>query len=97
VAEIAGFDTSIDTARAQSSLTTTIDLFPGLEGSKNPEFWTGLRPMTPDNAPIISATKLKKLYINTGHGVLGWTMSCGSSQIIADIITNKQPSISLEG
>ncbi len=97
MAETAGFDTSIDTARAQSLVTTAVKLFPEVEGSNDPEFWTGLRPMTPDNAPVIGITQIKNLYVNTGHGVLGWTMSCGSGQIIADIISNKQPKISLEG
>jgi D-amino-acid dehydrogenase len=97
MAETAGFDTSIDMARAQSILKATVELFPDLEGSNDPEYWAGLRPMTPDNAPVIGLTKLKNLYVNTGHGVLGWTMSCGSGQIIADIISGKKPSINLEG
>ncbi|MGY9014521.1 MAG: D-amino acid dehydrogenase [Rhodospirillales bacterium] len=97
MAETAGFDTSIDAARAQSLLKTTVELFPDLEGSNDPEYWTGLRPLTPDNAPVIGATKLKNLYVNTGHGALGWTMSCGSGQIIADMISDNEPTIDLEG
>ena len=78
-------------------LKTTAELFPDLEGSNDPEYWTGLRPMTPDNARVIGATKLKNLYVNTGHGVLGWTMSCGSGQIIPDMISDNEPTIDLEG
>jgi D-amino-acid dehydrogenase len=84
MAETAGFDTSVDPTRAGSILKTTLDLFPDLDGTKDPEFWAGLRPMTPDNVPLIGRTKIKNLFVNSGHGVLGWTMSCGSGQIIAD-------------
>jgi D-amino-acid dehydrogenase len=97
MAETAGFDTSIDPARAGSILKTTLELFPELDGTQDPEYWAGLRPMTPDNAPIIGATKIKNLFVNTGHGVLGWTMSCGSGQIIADLVSGEQPGIDMEG
>ena len=53
--------------------------------------------MTPDGTPIIGQTDLKNLYLNTGHGTLGWTMSCGSGSLISDIITHQTPSISLDG
>jgi D-amino-acid dehydrogenase len=61
------------------------------------EFWTGLRPMTPDGPPIIGKTPYPNLYLNTGHGTLGWTMSAGSGKLIADIISDNEPKISLEG
>jgi D-amino-acid dehydrogenase len=97
MAETDGFDTSVDQVRARSILKTTLELFPELDGTKDPEYWAGLRPMTPDNAPIIGATKIKNLFVNTGHGVLGWTMSCGSGQIIADLVSGQQPKIDMEG
>ncbi|GAA5232140.1 hypothetical protein GCM10025794_32030 [Massilia kyonggiensis] len=56
-------------------------------------FWTGLRPMTPDSTPIVGATPLKNLFLNTGHGTLGWTMACGSASVIADLVSGKVPAI----
>ncbi|MBT3765662.1 MAG: D-amino acid dehydrogenase [Rhodospirillales bacterium] len=97
MAETAGFDTSVDPTRAGSILKTTLDLFPDLDGTKDPEFWAGLRPMTPDNVPLIGRTKIKNLFVNSGHGVLGWTMSCGSGQIIADLVSGKEPGIDMDG
>ena len=61
------------------------------------QFWTGLRPMTPDGTPIIGATKFDNLFINTGHGTLGWTMACGSGKLLSDIIMGQPTQISLEG
>jgi D-amino-acid dehydrogenase len=74
----------------------TTQLFPGGDLSRA-EFWTGLRPMTPDSTPIVGRTPHRNLFLNTGHGTLGWTMACGSGQLLADIITGRSPSISLEG
>ena len=74
------------------------DLFPqAADMNSNDEFWTGLRPMTPDGTPIIGKTPYSNLYLNTGHGTLGWTMSAGSGKLIADIISNIKPKISLDG
>ena len=60
---------------------------------KKASFWTGLRPMTPDGTPIIGPTRLPNLWLNTGHGTLGWTMSCGSARVLADLMSGKQPDI----
>jgi glycine/D-amino acid oxidase-like deaminating enzyme len=57
------------------------------------EFWTGLRPMTPDSTPIIGATRWANLYLNTGHGTLGWTMACGSARVMADLVTGRAADI----
>ena len=62
-------------------------------GDERAEFWTGLRPMTPDSTPIIGATAYPELFLNTGHGTLGWTMSCGAGQLVADLVTGRQPAI----
>ncbi|MBP7568377.1 MAG: FAD-dependent oxidoreductase, partial [Burkholderiaceae bacterium] len=56
-------------------------------------FWAGLRPMTPDGTPVVGATPVANLYLNTGHGTLGWTMACGSGQLLADLITGQAPAI----
>jgi D-amino-acid dehydrogenase len=70
------------------------DLFPGCGDLKAAEFWTGLRPMTPDGTPIVGATAYPELYLNTGHGTLGWTMACGSGRVLADLVTGRNPAIS---
>jgi len=61
------------------------------------EGWTGLRPMTPDGTPIIGASRYDNLFLNTGHGTLGWTMACGSGRAVADVVLGKQPEISFDG
>lgn len=96
MAELSGFDLSLKPARRETLEMVTRELFDGgdLSGAK---FWTGLRPMTPDGTPIIGKTKFDNLFINTGHGTLGWTMACGSGKVIADIITHTTPQISLDG
>lgn len=96
MAELAGFDLSLNPARRATLEMVTNDLFAGGD-LPNAKFWTGLRPMTPDGTPIIGATAFDNLFINTGHGTLGWTMACGSGKLMADIITGKTPDISLEG
>ena len=74
------------------------DLFPqAADMNSDDEFWTGLRPMTPDGPPIIGKTPYSNLYLNTGHGTLGWTMSAGSGKLIADIVSDNEPKIELEG
>jgi len=73
-------------------------LFPyATEECDDMKFWAGLRPNTPDGPPIIGSTPYSNLYLNTGHGTLGWTMSLGSGKLLADIISGIEPEISLEG
>ncbi|HEX6243586.1 MAG TPA: FAD-dependent oxidoreductase, partial [Polyangiales bacterium] len=55
--------------------------------------WTGLRPATPNNVPVIGRTRLRNLYLNTGHGTLGWTLACGSASLIADVISGRAPRV----
>ena len=69
------------------------DLFPGGGDVKQASFWTGLRPMTPDSTPIVGATPLSNLFLNTGHGTLGWTMAAGSASVIADLVSDRAPAI----
>jgi len=73
------------------------DLFPGGFERKEMSFWTGMRPMTPDGTPIVGASPIRKLYLNTGHGTFGWTMSLGSGRLLADLIHGRAPAIDTEG
>ena len=96
MAELMGFDLRLNPRRRATREKVTRELFPGgdLEGAL---FWTGLRPMTPVGTPLVGATPLENLYLNTGHGTLGWTMTCGSAQLLADLISGRQPAIRTEG
>ncbi len=93
MAEIAGFNTELNPRRRETLEMVVNDLFPGAGNTAAASFWTGLRPMTPDGTPIVGRTGLRNLYINTGHGTLGWTMSCGSAQLLSDIISARRPAI----
>ena len=73
------------------------DLFPGGGDVSRATFWTGLRPMTPDGPPLIGGTRYGNLYLNTGHGTLGWTMAAGSARVLADVISGRRPEIDLAG
>ena len=93
MAELAGFDLALNPRRRETLEMVVNDLFPGSGDVERAEFWTGLRPMTPDSTPIIGATAYPELFLNTGHGTLGWTMSCGAGQLVADLVTGCQPAI----
>ena len=93
MAEINGFDHSLNIRREETLLMVLKQLFPDASDVSDAHFWTGLRPATPDGTPIVGKTSYKNLYTNTGHGTLGWTMSCGSAQLLTDIISNKTPKI----
>jgi D-amino-acid dehydrogenase len=73
------------------------DLFPSAGDLAGAEPWAGLRPMTPDNPPVIGTTPYRNLFLNTGHGTLGWTMACGSGQLLADLVSGRTPEIDLSG
>ena len=92
-AEIAGFDTSLRLSRREPLEHSVKDLFGGGGKWEDVTFWTGLRPMTPDGPPIIGKTPVDGLYLNTGHGTLGWTMACGSGRVLSDIISGRPPDI----
>ncbi|POM20561.1 D-amino acid dehydrogenase small subunit [Burkholderia cepacia] len=93
MAEIVGFDKKLRSARRETLEMCVNDLFPGGGDTSKATFWTGLRPMTPDGTPIVGRTPVSNLFLNTGHGTLGWTMSCGSGQLLADLISGKMPAI----
>ncbi|NQV48316.1 MAG: D-amino acid dehydrogenase [Rhodospirillaceae bacterium] len=96
-ADLTGYDLSIDDRRARMVLDAALELFPGAGNSAEPEFWAGLRPKTPDSVPVIGPTRYDNLFLNTGHGTLGWTMACGSGRFIADMISGKTPKIDMLG
>jgi len=96
MAELGGFDLRLNPRRRETLELVVNDLFPGGDVS-GAAFWTGLRPMTPDSTPIVGATRYANLFLNTGHGTLGWTMACGSGQLVADLVTGQTPAISTEG
>ncbi|WP_042421053.1 D-amino acid dehydrogenase [Comamonas granuli] len=96
MAELSGFDHTLRPQRRATLEMVTQQLFPGGDLPRA-EFWTGLRPMTPDSTPIVGRTPLKNLFLNTGHGTLGWTMACGSGRLLADLVMGRPTEISTEG
>lgn len=97
MAELSGYDLRLNPRRRQTLEMIGNDLFPSAADFKDAQFWTGLRPMTPDSTPIVGASAYNNLFINTGHGTLGWTMACGSGQLIADLVTGYRPAIRTDG
>lgn len=93
MAELAGFDLSLKPARRRTLERVVTDLYPGCGDVSQAEFWTGLRPMTPDSTPIVGPTRYANLFLNTGHGTLGWTMACGSGKLVADLVAGHRPAI----
>jgi D-amino-acid dehydrogenase len=93
-AELAGYDLGLNEARCQALVRRTLEIFPDVADPAKAQFWTGLRPATPSNVPYIGRSKLRNLYLNTGHGTLGWTHSCGSGKVLADIVSGRRPEVS---
>jgi D-amino-acid dehydrogenase len=96
MAEISGYTNDLGLPRRRTLEHSVTDLFPGGDVNKA-SFWSGLRPMTPDGTPVISATKIRGLFLNTGHGTLGWTMSSGSARVIGDLIDGRPTEIDATG
>ena len=95
-AELAGFSNTLREPRRRTLIHSVTDLFPHGGDVSRAKFWTGLRPMTPDGPPVIGPTKIANLWLNTGHGTLGWTMSCGSGALLADLMSGHRPNIEHE-
>jgi len=95
MAELAGFDLSLNPRRRETLEMVLNGLFPNAGDVSKSLFWTGLRPMTPDGTPIIGKASgmYDNVWLNTGHGTLGWTMACGSGQLLADLVANHKPAI----
>jgi D-amino-acid dehydrogenase len=96
-AEIIGFNKRLGAHATDTVRHVVRDLFPRGGDLTRAQGWTGLRPMTPDGTPIIGPTRYANLFLNTGHGTLGWTMACGSSRAVADIVLGRTPEIDLDG
>jgi D-amino-acid dehydrogenase len=92
-AELNGYDRDLNRVRCEAIVKRVEQLFPGAGDASQAQFWTGLRPATPSNVPIIGRSKLKNLFLNTGHGTLGWTHSCGSGKSIARIVSGLKPEV----
>lgn len=92
-AELNGYDRDLNRVRCEAIVKRVEQLFPGAGDTEQAQFWTGLRPATPSNVPIIGRSKLPNLFLNTGHGTLGWTHACGSGKSIARIVSGLQPEL----
>ena len=96
-AELAGYDTRLDGATAKLRCAALVqrydELFPGVADLSEPNFWTGLRPSTPTNIPVIGRSSLRNLWINAGHGTLGWTHGAGSGRALAELMSGKRPAL----
>lgn len=95
-AELAGYDVSVSEVRCDAILRRVRQLFPQLGAVHVVENWAGLRPATPSNIPVIGRSPLRNLYLNTGHGTLGWTLACGSGRAIADIVSGRPPGVAFD-
>ncbi len=91
--EINGYSRALNPVRCEAITRRTKELFPNACDYDQPQYWAGLRPLTPSNVPYIGKTNYSNLFLNTGHGTLGWTMGCGSGRAIADIVSGRQPEL----
>ena len=96
MAELGGFDLRLNPRRRETLEMVLGNLFTGGDMARG-EFWTGLRPMTPDSTPIVGGTRYANLMLSTGHGTLGWTMAAGSGKLMADLTLGRQPDIRTDG
>lgn len=92
-AEFNGYDTSLNAVRCEAMMRRVRTIFPALAGNAGVEYWAGLRPATPGNVPIIGTSPLRRLWLNTGHGTLGWTLACGSAALLADILAGRSAAV----
>jgi D-amino-acid dehydrogenase len=92
-AELAGYDTTVSPVRCAAIARRIVNLFPALRSITTYESWAGLRPATPGNVPLVGGTRLSNLFLNTGHGTLGWTLACGSGRALADLVSGRRPQV----
>jgi D-amino-acid dehydrogenase len=92
-AELTGYDTALNVARCNAILARVRKLFPRAGDFESASRWAGLRPATPGNVPEIGRTRYSNLFVNTGHGTLGWTLACGSGAALADLISGRPPEV----
>jgi D-amino-acid dehydrogenase len=93
MAEVSGFNAELPERRRRTLEHSLQGLFPGAARLETATFWSGLRPMTPDSTPVVGSTDIPNLFLNTGHGTLGWTMACGSARVVSDMISGLPPQI----
>ena len=92
-AELNGYDRNLNTVRCEAIVRRVQQLFPGAGDASRAQFWSGLRPATPSNVPLIGKSRVANLYLNTGHGTLGWTHACGSGKSLARIVSGLAPEV----
>jgi D-amino-acid dehydrogenase len=96
-AEFAGFDRGYGPRDFETLFAVAHDLFPGAFDEKKAELWAGLRPMMPNSVPVIGRARYANLYLDTGHGHVGWTMAAGSGKFLADLVAGRRPDIDPKG
>ena len=92
-AELSGWSTDLNPVRCEALVRRARSLFPDAGDWSAPQYWAGLRPATPSNVPLVGATRIPNLWLNTGHGTLGWTMACGSGAALADLVSGRKPAV----
>jgi D-amino-acid dehydrogenase len=92
-AELGGHRRDLNLVRCEALTRRAAALFPGACDYTRPRYWTGMRPLTPSNVPCLGATPIRGLFLNTGHGTLGWTLAAGSGQVIADIVSGRPAAV----
>ena len=92
-AELSGYGKELNLVRCEALVNRTFELFPDAGDRDSAQFWTGLRPATPSNVPLVGGTRYRNLFLDTGHGTLGWTMACGSGRALADLIAGRKPGV----
>jgi len=95
-AELSGYSTDLNPVRCEALTRRARAIFPGVADYDRATFWAGLRPSTPSNVPLVGATRFANLFLNAGHGTLGWTMACGSGRALADIISGRAPEVDFD-
>lgn len=99
-AELGGFDVKASEARCRALIRNVLEVFPGFSAclaAGRTAMWAGVRPTTPDGSPILGRTPIRNLFINAGHGPQGWSTSCGSARVVADLVSGLVPAISTAG
>jgi D-amino-acid dehydrogenase len=92
-AELNGYNKDLNLVRCEALVNRTFALFPDCGDHDTPQFWTGLRPATPSNVPLVGGTRYRNLFLDTGHGTLGWTMACGSGRALADVVAGRKTGV----
>jgi D-amino-acid dehydrogenase len=92
-AELTGWNTDLNDVRCRALVERTFGIFPDAGERESATFWTGLRPATPSNVPLIGRTRYSNLFLDTGHGTLGWTLACGSGAALAQIVGGRRPDV----